>query len=161
MKLSGDKWSAIRRELLQIEPGGNNSPWKKQLSLMLLKIINEQKITKDAITSVSGGSVIVRYVKFENLHKSNYQKPSVWSGTVYSFSDTGCKYKFSDFRRYHGRRLQKMETILVMQKEIIQNKIDILTEVGLRPVVVDVDSFALENSISVNAEEEIKMFIWW
>jgi type IV pilus assembly protein PilM len=41
----------------------------------------------------------------------------------------------------------KMETVLVAaKKELIGQRLGVLSSVGLRPVVVDVDSFALENA---------------
>ncbi|OQA90917.1 MAG: Competence protein A [Elusimicrobia bacterium ADurb.Bin231] len=50
---------------------------------------------------------------------------------------------------------QKMETLVVAtKKEIIQQRIEILVEAGLIPVIIDVDSFAVENAISINLSEE-------
>lgn len=160
----GDKWSlekfgtAIATNPDQAE---TTPIEKKQLAVNAIrKIINEQKITaKDAITSVSGNSVIVRYVKFPKLTQEQLGKTIQFEAEPFiPFPIQDVNISFQILGDVTEDGAQKMETILVAaKKEIIQNKIDILMEVGLRPVVVDVDSFALENSISVNAsEEEIK-----
>lgn len=161
MKLSGDRWSlekfgtAIATNPDQAETTPTE---KKQLAVEAIKkIINEQKITaKDAITSVSGNSVIVRYVKFPKLTQEQLSKTIQFEAEPFiPFPIQDVNISFQILGDVTEDGAQKMETILVAaKKEIIQNKIDILTEAGLRPVVVDVDSFALENSISVNVSEQ-------
>ncbi|MDO8733640.1 MAG: pilus assembly protein PilM, partial [Elusimicrobiota bacterium] len=152
MKLSGDLWSlekfgaAIATNPDQAE---TTPIEKKQLAVNAIKkIINEQKITaKDAIASVSGNSVIVRYVKFPKLTQEQLGKTIQFEAEPFiPFPIQDVNISFQILGDITEDGAQKMETILVAaKKEIIQNKIDILTEVGLRPVVVDVDSFALEN----------------
>lgn len=45
----------------------------------------------------------------------------------------------------------KMETVLVAaKKELVDQRLEVLTTSGLRPVVVDVDAFTLENAYELN-----------
>ncbi|MFH0948045.1 MAG: type IV pilus assembly protein PilM [Elusimicrobiota bacterium] len=161
MKLSGGKWilEKYAEEVIANPDQAETTPIeKKQLAVdAIKKIINEQKITaKDAITSVSGSSVIVRYVKFPKLTQEQLSKTIQFEAEPFipfPIQDVNISFQILDDVMEDGT--QKMETILVAaKKEIIQNKIDILMEAELIPIVVDVDSFALENSISVNASEE-------
>ncbi|MEW6556512.1 MAG: type IV pilus assembly protein PilM [Elusimicrobiota bacterium] len=131
---------------------------KKQLTVNAIKqIIAEQKITaKDAATSVSGNSVIVRYVKFPKLTSEQLSKTIQFEAEPFiPFPINDVNISFQILGDIVEEGATKMETILVAaKKEIIQNKIDILQEAGLRPIVVDVDSFAIENALAVNATDE-------
>ncbi|PIU83617.1 MAG: hypothetical protein COS68_03090 [Elusimicrobia bacterium CG06_land_8_20_14_3_00_38_11] len=161
LKLTGDKWSLEKfGAAIAVNPDqAETTPIeKKQLAVEAIKkIINEQKITaKDAITSVSGSSVIVRYVKFPKLTQEQLSKTIQFEAEPFiPFPIQDVNISFQILGDVTEDGAQKMETILVAaKKEIIQNKMDILMEAGLKSVVIDVDSFALENAISVNASEQ-------
>ncbi len=164
MKRSFDLWSLEKyAEVIATNPDqAETTPIeKRQLAVNAIKkIINEQKITaKDAITSVSGNSVIVRYVKFPKLTQEQLSKTIQFEAEPFiPFPIQDVNISFQILGDVIEDGSHKMETILIAaKKEIIQNKLDILMDAGLRPVVVDVDSFAIENLLSVNSpEEELK-----
>ncbi|OGS44916.1 MAG: hypothetical protein A2539_04370 [Elusimicrobia bacterium RIFOXYD2_FULL_34_15] len=164
LKHTGEKWtlekyaSAIATSLDSAEVTPLE---RKQVAINAIKkLLSENKISaKDAVTSVSGNSVIVRYVKFPKLTPEQLSKTIQFEAEPFiPFPIQDVNISFQILGDVTEEGSQKMETILVAaKKEIIQNKLDILMEAGLIPVVVDVDSFALENAISINAtEEEIK-----
>jgi len=134
---------------------------KKQLAINAVKkLISKNKISvKYAATSVSGNSVIVRYVKFPKLTYQQLLKTiQIEAESYIPFPIQEVNIGFQIIGDVMDAGAQKMETLLVAtKKEIIQNKVDILVEAGLIPVVIDVDSFAVENAISINLpEEELK-----
>ena len=137
---------------------------KKQLVINAIKrLIAQNKITvKYAATSVSGNSVIVRYVK---LPKMSYQQLSKTIGieaeSYIPFAIQDVNIGFQVLRDVVEDGKPMMETLLAAtKKEVIKNRVDILVEAGLIPVVIDVDSFAVENALSINSsEEELKKTI--
>src|SRR3989339_691575 len=161
---AGEKWilEKYASSAVANSDGSEITPLeRKQIAVNVIKkLLAEQKITaKDAVTSVSGNSVIVRYVKFPKLTPEQLSKTIQFEAEPFipfPIQDVNISFQILGDVTEDGS--QKMETILVAaKKEVIQNKLDILIEAGLIPVVVDVDSFALENAISINAtEEEIK-----
>jgi len=99
-----------------------------------------------AATSVSGNAVIVRYVKLPKL------SPKELALTINVEAEPFIPFDIKDVNlTYHilGDVTEdgqpKMETVLVAaKKEAVSDKIEILSGAGLDPLIIDVDSFALE-----------------
>src|SRR3989339_265578 len=102
--------------------------------------------SKYAATSVSGNAVIVRYVKLPKLSKKEVAltinieaEPFI----PFDIKDVNLTYYILGDVTEEGQ--PKMETVLVAaKKDAVKDKIDILSEAGLDPLIIDVDSFALE-----------------
>ena len=163
MKRVGNKWQLQKyasEPIYQIQEG-NTAPSpaeKKQVTVAAIKkLLLENKITiRYAATSVSGNSVIVRYVKFPKLTYQQLAKTihiEAESYIPFAVQDVNIGFQILEDVMEDGA--QKMDTLLVAtKKEVIQNKVDILAEAGLLPVVIDVDSLAVENALSINIPEE-------
>jgi type IV pilus assembly protein PilM len=101
---------------------------------------------KYAATSISGNSVIVRYVKLPRLSKKELAltinveaEPFI----PFDIKDVNLTYYILNDTADNGE--PKMDTVLVAAKrEAVQDKIDIISGAGLEPLIIDVDSFALE-----------------
>lgn len=99
-----------------------------------------------AATSISGNSVIVRYVKLPKLSKKELAltigveaEPFI----PFDIKDVNLTYYILNDSSEEGE--PKMDTVLVAAKrEAVQDKIDIIAGAGLEPLIIDVDSFALE-----------------
>ena len=102
--------------------------------------------TRYAATAISGNSVIVRYVKLPKLSKKGLAMTiSVEAEPFIPFDikDVNLTYYILNDTSDEGE--PKMDTVLVAAKrDAVQDKIDILTGAGLEPLIIDVDSFALE-----------------
>ena len=99
-----------------------------------------------AAASISGNSVIVRYVKLPKLSKKELAltinveaEPFI----PFDIKDVNLTYYILNDASEEGE--PKMDTVLVAAKrEAVQDKIDIISGAGLEPLIIDVDSFALE-----------------
>ncbi len=99
-----------------------------------------------AAASISGNSVIVRYVKLPKLSRRELAltigveaEPFI----PFDIKDVNLTYYILNDSSEEGE--PKMDTVLVAAKrEAVQDKIDIITGAGLEPLIIDVDSFALE-----------------
>ncbi|MCX5784322.1 MAG: type IV pilus assembly protein PilM [Elusimicrobia bacterium] len=99
-----------------------------------------------AAASVSGNAVIVRYVRLPKL------SPKELALTInveaepfipFDIKDVNLTYHILDDIIEEGQ--SKMETMLVAAKrDSVNDKINILLAAGLEPLIIDVDSFALE-----------------
>jgi len=133
---------------------------KKQQAINLLRAFLIQKgiQVQHAATSVSGNAVIVRYVKFPRLTKEEL------SSTLETEAEPFIPFDIKDVQLgFHilGEIVEegqkKMETVLVAaKKDAVQGRVDVLESAGLKPTIIDVDSFALENIFSFirNPKEE-------
>ncbi|MCX7641808.1 MAG: pilus assembly protein PilM [Elusimicrobiales bacterium] len=125
---------------------------KIAISLEISSFIKKNQIkVKYAATSISGNSVIIRYVKIP------YIDPNLLSDKLQAEAEAFIPFDVNDVYLSHyvinpsifedGQN--KMEIVLVAaKKDIIDERINIITESGLIPVLIDVDSFALENLIN-------------
>jgi type IV pilus assembly protein PilM len=99
-----------------------------------------------AAASVSGNAVIVRYVKLPKLSpKELAQAINVEAEPFIPFDikDVNLTYHLLGDITEDGQ--PKMETVLVAAKrEAVNDKIEIISGAGLDPLIIDVDSFALE-----------------
>lgn len=100
-----------------------------------------------AAASISGNAVIVRYVKLPKLTKKELDltigveaEPFI----PFDIKDVALTYSILNDSLEEGE--PKMDTVLVAAKrEAVQDKIDMISGAGLDPLVIDVDSFALES----------------
>ncbi len=107
--------------------------------------------TKYVAASISGNSVIVRYVKLPKMTKKELDlaiKVEAEPFIPFDINDIYLSYYIlNDSLQEEGQ--QKMEVVIVAaKKEVVNEKIEIITGAGLEPAVIDVDSFALENLYS-------------
>lgn len=111
----------------------------------------QKKPPKTAAISVSGNSVIVRYVKLPKLSKDDLEKTIQFEAEPYiPFAISEVNLGFHILGDVVEEGQQKMETILVAAKrELIDQRLDVITSAGLRPVTVDVDAFTLENAYQI------------
>ncbi|OGR84018.1 MAG: hypothetical protein A2636_02915, partial [Elusimicrobia bacterium RIFCSPHIGHO2_01_FULL_64_10] len=104
-------------------------------------------IPKNAVSSVSGNSVIVRHVKFSKLTRKELSK------TIKAEAEPYIPFNIEEvFIGYHPLKdivedgKPKMETVLVAAKQdLVLQRIEILEGAGFKPAVIDVDAFALES----------------
>ncbi|MEA3307534.1 MAG: type IV pilus assembly protein PilM [Elusimicrobiota bacterium] len=101
---------------------------------------------KFAAASISGNSVIVRYVKFPKLTKKELELTlHVEAEPFIPFDINDVNLTCWPLNDVMEEGQPKMETVLVAaKKDIIDSKIEVLSDAGLDPIIIDVDAFALE-----------------
>ncbi|MBI4375520.1 MAG: type IV pilus assembly protein PilM [Elusimicrobia bacterium] len=102
---------------------------------------------KEAATSLSGNSVIVRYVKFPRLTRSELSATLATEAEPFiPFDINEVQLGFHILGEVVEEGQKKMETVLVAaKKDLVTSRLDVLQAAGLSPTIIDVDSFALEN----------------
>lgn len=102
---------------------------------------------KEAATSLSGNAVIVRYVKFPRLTRTELQATLATEAEPFiPFDINEVQLGFHILSEIVEDGQKKMETVLVAAKrELVVQRLEILQGAGLTPAIIDVDSFALEN----------------
>jgi type IV pilus assembly protein PilM len=116
----------------------------------------EHILTKNVISSISGNQVIVRHVQFpkmpyEELAKNifTHAEPFI----PFDLNEVDLSFYIID-SSLEGPQA-KMETVLVAaKKEFTQWKLDIFNTLNLRPVVIDIDAFAICNAYEMNLDKE-------
>jgi len=135
---------------LPLEAKPDASPEEKKVQVVnALKafLIEKQISIKQIATSLSGNSVIVRYVKFPRLTKAELTATLATEAEPFiPFDINEVQLGFHILSEIVEEGQKKMETVLVAaKKELVTARLDILGSAGLTPAIIDVDSFALEN----------------
>jgi type IV pilus assembly protein PilM len=107
--------------------------------------------TKYAATSVSGNSVIVRFIKVPKMSKKELDTRIAAEAEAFipfNINDVYLSYYIINESIVEDGQ-NKMEIVLVAcKKEIVDERIEIINSSDLIPVLIDIDSFALETLIN-------------
>jgi type IV pilus assembly protein PilM len=116
-------------------------------------IANSKTKTKDVVTSVSGHSVIVKKISLPLMTEAELEESIQWEAERYiPFDINDVNIDFQIFGAA-PENPEVMDVVLVAaKKDIINDYVSIIMESGLNPVVIDIDSFALENMLAINYE---------
>jgi len=106
--------------------------------------------TKNVAISISGHSVIIKKVSMPNMSHNELKESIPWELEQYipqSIQDVSYDYQVIPGETPDGN----IDVLIVAAKKDVTNSyISIVNEVGLNPVIVDVDVFALENMYEIN-----------
>ncbi len=109
--------------------------------------------SKDVVTSVSGHSVIVKKISLPFMTEAELEESIQWEAERYiPFDINDVNIDFQIFGSTQENP-EVMDVILVAaKKDIVNDYVSVIMESGLNPVIIDLDSFALENMLAVNYE---------
>jgi type IV pilus assembly protein PilM len=107
--------------------------------------------TKDVVTSVSGHSVIVKKINIPVMTEDELEESIQWEAERYiPFDINDVNMDFQILGPTEGNE-ELMDVVLVAaKKDIINDYLSVIMEAGFNPVIVDIDSFAIENMFEVN-----------
>ncbi len=132
---------------LSIKPDTPPEEKKAIISEEIKTYLKKKNIqAKNAVSSISGNAVIVRYVKLPKLSKKELDLTiSVEAEPFIPFDIKDVNLTYSILNDTSEDGDPKIDTVLVAAKrDAVQDKLDIITGAGLDPLIIDVDSFALE-----------------
>jgi type IV pilus assembly protein PilM len=111
-----------------------------------------QKIKhKEVCTSVSGHSVIIKKINLPLMTRDELEESIQWEAEQYIPFDINDVNIDVQILNPVGDDAGQMEVLLVAaKKDMINDYTAIVQEAGLNPVVMDVDSFAIENCFDLN-----------
>jgi type IV pilus assembly protein PilM len=109
--------------------------------------------TKEVVTSISGHSVIVKKISLPFMTEAELEESIQWEAERYiPFDINDVNIDFQIFGSA-PENPDVMDVVLVAaKKDIINDYVSVIMESGLNPVIVDIDSFALENMLAINYE---------
>src|SRR5690606_29183920 len=107
----------------------------------------------EVVTAVGGHDVIIKKIEMDRMKEADAREVIRWEAEQHVPFDI--KSVELDFQILDpdGEGMQ-MEVLLVAAKrELVDNKVSLLTDAGLSPSVIDVDAFALHNAFEHNYPE--------
>jgi type IV pilus assembly protein PilM len=122
----------------------------------LRELLQEQKLKiKDIAISVSGHSVIVKKINIPVMSEEELEESIKWEAEQYiPFDVDDVNVDFHLLGQEENPEAQSEMSVLLVaaKKDKIAEYTSLVTEVGLNPVIVDVDAFAVENMYGINYE---------
>ncbi|MBI3012152.1 MAG: type IV pilus assembly protein PilM [Elusimicrobia bacterium] len=156
-KLQVARWSIIPLSTVESEKTEVSPEEKKANATNVLRNYrgSGKKMPKNAILSVSGNSVIVRYVRLPKLTYKELSKTIKQEAEPYiPFNIEEVFLGFHPLGDVIEEGKTKMETVLVAaKKDFVNQRIEILEGAGFKTAVIDVDAFALESVYEMSQEK--------
>lgn len=105
----------------------------------------------DVVISISGHGILSEKFHFKIDQDDNVEETILWeAGQRSPFDVDGITLDYKILREIPDK--EELEVLLVAAKDnVMQGYIDLLYEAGLRPVAVDVDAFAVNNSYALES----------
>jgi len=106
---------------------------------------------KDTVSSLTGHSVIIKKVSFPAMTEDELAESIQWEAEQYiPFPITDVNIDFQILGADTEGKGQMDVMLVAVKKDVINDYTNVIKEAGLNPVVMDVDSFALENMMEIN-----------
>lgn len=111
---------------------------------------------KYAISSVSGESIIVRYIQLPEMPENELKNALRWEAEEYiPFRIDDVNIDSVILGKAEGENVGKVDVLLVSaKKDLINEHLEIIKNAGLTPLIIDVDSFAFLNCFELNHSPE-------
>lgn len=111
---------------------------------------------KEAVCSISGNSVIIRKISLPVMPVEELEDQIHWEAEQYIPFDINDVNVDFEILSPDEQDPSKMNVLLVAsKKDIINDYLAVFAEAGLKLVVVDVDSFAVQNAYETNYEADL------
>jgi len=125
----------------------------------ILELLNKHKPgTRNVATAVSGHSVIIKKISLPRMSKEELEQSIQWEAEQYipfNIQEVNLDYQILSGRREKDAKEgnEQMDLLLVAAKrDLVEDYASLLREADLRPVLMDVASFAVENMVEANEE---------
>ena len=115
------------------------------------ELINEHNVKdKDTVSALTGHSVIIKKVGLPAMTEEELGDSIQWEAEQYiPFPISDVNVDFQILGEDASGRGQMDVMLVAVKKDVINDYTNVIREAGLNPVVVDVDSFALENMLEI------------
>jgi type IV pilus assembly protein PilM len=111
------------------------------------------------VTAVGGHDVIIKKIEMDRMKEADAREVIRWEAEQHVPFDIKSVELDFQILNPHDEGLQ-MEVLLVAAKrELVDNKVGLLQDAGVNPIVIDVDAFALHNAFEHNYPDAMEGII--
>jgi type IV pilus assembly protein PilM len=111
---------------------------------------------KHVVTAVGGRDVIIKKISMDRMKESEAREVIRWEAeqhVPFDMDNVELDFQILDAG---GEGLQMSVLLVAAKRELVENKLALLADVGIQPGVVDVDAFALHNAFEVNYPDAMR-----
>ena len=106
--------------------------------------------TKSVVIAVGGRDVIIKKIAMERVKEAEARQLIRWEAeqhVPFDMENVELDFQILD---PEGDGLQMSVLLVAAKRELVENKVALLTQAGLSPSIIDVDAFALHNAFELN-----------
>lgn len=110
---------------------------------------------KDVACSISGNTVIIRKIKLPAMTPEELEDQIQWEAEQYipfDINDVNIDFQILEPDEDDPSRMNVL--LVASKKEIINDYVNVFAEAGFKLVIVDVDSFAVQNAFELNYDTD-------
>jgi len=107
--------------------------------------------SKNVVAAVSGRAVIVKKITMNKLSAEDAQQAVYWEAeqhVPYDINDVSLDFEILGPAPSDPKQMQVL--LVAAKKDMVLSFSDLIREAGLQPLIVDVDSFAVQNALAAN-----------
>ena len=106
--------------------------------------------TKQVVIAVGGRDVIIKKIAMERVKETEARQLIRWEAeqhVPFDMENVELDFQILD---PEGEGLQMNVLLVAAKRELVENKMALLSQAGLQPSIIDVDAFALHNAFQLN-----------
>ena len=118
--------------------------------------VDEGLQDRDVVASLGGRDLIIKPITMDRMKKADAREVIRWEAeqhVPFDMDDVQLDFEITD---PEGEGLQMSVLLVAAKRELVENKVSLLEEANLNPVIIDVDAFALHNSLELNYPEAMR-----
>ncbi len=112
--------------------------------------------SKDVVTAVGGRDVIIKKIQIERVKEQQARELMRWEAEQHVPFDMESVELDFQILDPDGSGPEMNVLLVAAKRELVESKVRVLTDAGLDPVIVDVESFALHNAFEVNHPDAMR-----
>src|SRR5258708_10786553 len=108
-------------------------------------------MAESGVAAVVGRAVIVNKIAMNKLYTEDAQQEIVWEAeqhVPYDINDVSLDFEILGDNPQDDKQMQVL--LVAAKKDMVLTFADLIRESGLSPVIIDVDSFAIQNALAAN-----------
>jgi len=114
---------------------------------------------KNVVAAVGGRDVIVKKIQMDRMKENDAREVIRWEAeqhVPFDMENVELDFQILDPA---GEGLQMSVLLVAAKRELVENKVSLLTDAGLIPDLIDVDAFALHNAFEVNHPDAMQAMV--
>ena len=112
--------------------------------------------SKNVVTAVGGRDVIIKKIQIERVKEQQARELMRWEAEQHVPFDMESVELDFQILDPEGDGMEMQVLLVAAKRELVENKMRMLTDAGLAPSVVDVDAFALHNAFEMNHPDAMR-----
>jgi type IV pilus assembly protein PilM len=111
---------------------------------------------KDVVTAVGGRDVIVKKIQIDRVKESEVRDLMRWEAEQHVPFDMESVELDFQILDPDGAGLDMSVLLVAAKRELVENKLRVLSDAGISASIVDVDAFALHNAFEINYPDAMR-----